>query len=75
MSNHPTSRARRAPAPRPADWYTAAARAEHEKHCDNCRTLTEESNARAAANGASIWRRDRKTLGLILDMRTEAVAA
>lgn len=56
------------------EQYIAAARAEHDKHCDRCRALTEESDARAAANGESIRRRDRKTLGLILDMHTKAVA-
>ncbi|WP_093820480.1 hypothetical protein [Streptomyces sp. PpalLS-921] len=44
--------------------YTDAARAAHEAHCDRCRTLTQDTTTRAAANGASMRRRDRLTLGL-----------
>ncbi|MFE3583750.1 hypothetical protein [Streptomyces vinaceus] len=44
--------------------YTAAARADHEERCDRCRALTEAAAAFAAANGASMARRDRKQLGL-----------
>ncbi|MFJ3097374.1 hypothetical protein [Streptomyces hydrogenans] len=57
----------------PASLYTAAAQADHEAHCDRCRTLTEPLAARRAANAASIARRDRIQLGLILDMTTKAV--
>ena len=44
--------------------HTDAARAAHEKHCDRCRTLTQDTGTRAAATGASMRRRDRLTLGL-----------
>lgn len=44
--------------------YTDAARAVHDQDCTGCRTLTEDSNARAAAYGESIRRRDRQQLGL-----------
>lgn len=56
------------PATRPANWYTTAARAAHETHCDRCRALTETAAERAAAHGASMRRRDRRQIGLILDM-------
>ena len=51
-----------------ADW-----RATHEKHCERCLSLTQAAAARAAESGASMARRDRKTLGLILDMPLKAV--
>lgn len=44
--------------------YTDLARARHDQDCARCRTLTEESDARAAAYGESIRRRDRQQLGL-----------
>ncbi|MFF7183279.1 hypothetical protein [Streptomyces sp. NPDC008121] len=44
--------------------HTDAARAVHEKHCDRCRTLTQDTGTRAAATGALMRRRDRLTLGL-----------
>lgn len=44
--------------------FTDAARAIHDEDCARCRTLTQDTNARAAANGASLRRRDRLTLGL-----------
>ena len=47
-----------------ATGYADQARAEHDKHCARCRTLTEDTNARTAANGASMRRRDRRQLGL-----------
>jgi hypothetical protein len=56
-----------------ASAYRVAAQAAHEAHCDRCRNLTEDANARRAANAASMARRDRKTLGLIRDMGTAAV--
>lgn len=48
----------------PARSYTDAARAAHDKHCDRCRTLTQDTNTRTATNGESMRRRDRLTLGL-----------
>ena len=57
----------------PASLYTAAAQADHEAHCAPCRTFTETLTARRAATAASIARRDRIQLGLILDMTTKAV--
>ncbi|MER6601155.1 hypothetical protein [Streptomyces parvus] len=49
---------------REAVLYTDAARAVHDQDCTRCRTLTGESDARAAAYGESIRRRDRQQLGL-----------
>ncbi|MEU0133378.1 hypothetical protein ABZ172_04955 [Streptomyces sp. NPDC006296] len=48
----------------PPMGYADLAMAHHNTHCAPCRTLTEESDAREAANGESIRRRDRRTLGL-----------
>ncbi|MGW2739097.1 hypothetical protein ACWC4D_33470 [Streptomyces sp. NPDC001288] len=48
----------------PDDWYTTAARAEHNTHCTPCRESAAAMDAAAAENGASIQRRDRRTLGL-----------
>ncbi|THA29209.1 hypothetical protein E6R18_25200 [Streptomyces sp. A1277] len=59
--------------PRKTASYTDLARAEHDRHCTRCRTLTEDAAARAAVYGESIRRRDRLTLGLRVN-RT-AVAA
>ena len=56
----------------PDDWYTTAARAEHNLHCANCREQAAASDAAVAANGASMARRDRRQLGLNL-ARTTAV--
>ena len=51
-------------AKRPDDWYTTAARAEHNIHCTDCREMTAAMDAAAAENGASIRRIDRRQLGL-----------
>ncbi|MGW4270846.1 hypothetical protein ACWEGQ_00410 [Streptomyces seoulensis] len=61
------------PAQRADDWYTTAARAAHNLHCTHCRELTATSNAAAAANTASIQRRDRKQLGLRTSVREVTV--
>jgi hypothetical protein len=55
------------------DWYTDAARAEHNQHCTRCRQLTEASDAAAAANGESIRRIDRRQLGLNIATPRQAV--
>ncbi|MDX3329689.1 hypothetical protein PV405_34405 [Streptomyces sp. ME02-6979-3A] len=49
---------------RAAVSYTDLARAQHDQHCARCRTLTEDTDARTAAYGESIRRRDRQQLGL-----------
>lgn len=59
----------------PAATYRAAAQAAHEERCDRCRAASEADVAFVAANGASMARRDRMQLGLILDMHTEAVTS
>lgn len=51
---------------REAVSYADLARAQHDLDCARCRTLTEEFDARAAAYGDSIRRRDRQQLGLQL---------
>jgi hypothetical protein len=48
----------------PGDVYVAAARAEHRAHCTSCREVHAESEDRAAENGESMARRDRRQLGL-----------
>lgn len=50
-------------APREAVSYTDLARAEHDRHCARCRTLTADTAGRADAYGESIRLRDRLTLG------------
>lgn len=49
---------------REAVSYTDLARPRHDQDCARCRSLTEESDARAATYGESIRRRDRQQLGL-----------
>ncbi|RSS59861.1 hypothetical protein [Streptomyces sp. WAC01280] len=60
---------------RTATTYRAAAQAAHEEHCDRCRAASQADAAFVAANGASMARRDRKQLGLILDMTAPAVTS
>jgi hypothetical protein len=48
----------------PGDVYVAAALAEHRAHCAGCREVHAEIEARAAENGESMRRRDRRQLGL-----------
>lgn len=50
--------------PSPGDIYVAAAVADHLAHCTNCREQSEAAEARYAAYGESIARRDRIQLGL-----------
>lgn len=50
--------------PNTGDILMAARTADHLAHCPGCRTLREASDQDAAENGASIQRRDRRTLGL-----------
>lgn len=57
------------------DWYTTAARAAHNDHCTACRELSAASDAAAAANGASMQRRDRRQLGLRFSRRAQEVDA
>jgi len=56
------------------DWYTTAARAEHNTHCTSCRERAAAMDAAAAENGASIQRRDRRTLGLNIATSRTGVA-
>ncbi len=53
------------------DLYTDAAEALHREHCDRCRTRHEEDQARYAAYGASIQRRDHRQLGLNIQTARE----
>ncbi|APE21341.1 MULTISPECIES: hypothetical protein [Streptomyces] len=53
--------------------YRDAAQAAHEKHCGRCRAATEAAADRRRAIGR-LNRLEHKQLGLILDMRTEAVS-
>ena len=46
------------------DFLEVYRQADHLAHCPGCRTLREASDQAAAENGASIERRDRRTLGL-----------
>ena len=48
----------------PGRIYVAAAQADHRAHCTSCREVHAEIEARAAANGESMARRDRRQLGL-----------
>lgn len=59
--------------PTPGDIYTAAATADHEARCTNCRNLTAARTAFAADLAASTARVDRYTLGLHRTMRPTAV--
>ncbi|MFE1451978.1 hypothetical protein [Streptomyces olivaceoviridis] len=59
----------------PDDWYTTAARAEHNTHCTRCREIDAASDRAAAENGASIRRRDRRQLGLNITTPRTAVNA
>lgn len=56
-----------APIPMPgrlaSDWYTTAARAEHNRHCVDCREMTAAMDAAAAERGESMRRSARRLLG------------
>jgi predicted anti-sigma-YlaC factor YlaD len=55
------------------DILMAARVADHLAHCPPCRERAEQAEARYAAYGASMARRDRVQLGLHLARRTTAV--
>lgn len=56
------------------DALMEARKADHRAHCTACRERHEEAEARYAEYGASIQRRDRRTLGLPFAGRAKAVS-
>lgn len=61
--------------PDQADIFMAARVADHLAHCPDCRNRAEQADARAAAYGESISRRDRLALGLRITGYATAVTA